>query len=198
MYWNRSANDIAAAWQAEIERKLETGSSALLLGGAPDTLLTSATTLLGLQSSTLQRTDIATPSLLAGGNSALWLGLLLSPQPTGSGPHAPTPTVIYGGADTATYLALVGLTATQDAQPLGMGAQLAPRLQPGVATSWESLPLLEAGEQPPFGMDVGLDAIAAQATVNTGMNPVNDPTNDWIVWGIMLLAFCLVLSALLI
>jgi hypothetical protein len=193
MYWNRSAADIAAAWQAEIESKFETGSTALLHAGAPDTLLTSATTLIGLQHSTVQRTDVATPLLLAGGNSALWLGLLLAPQ-LSSSPHAPAPTVIYGGADATTYLAMMGMnaagvttarmTTAQPTQPLGLGAHLAPRLQPGVATPWEMLPLLEAGEQP--------------LPANAAGRVARDPADDWIAWGVMLLAFCLVLSALLI
>jgi hypothetical protein len=192
MYWNRSAAEIAAAWQAEIESKLETGSTALLQAGAPDTLLTSTTTLLGLQHSTVQRTDIATPRLVAGGNSALWLGLLLSPHAS-SGPHAPAPMIIYGGADAATYLATVSMTGgttggTTTAQPLGMGAHLAPRLQPGVATPWEMLPLLEAGEQP----------LPASAAGSPSSRAFHDPADDWIAWGVMLVALCLVLSALLI
>jgi hypothetical protein len=184
MYWNRSAAEIAAAWQAEIESKLETGSTALLQAGAPDTLLPSATTLLGLQQSTVQRTDIATPRLVAGGNSALWLGLLLSPHAS-NGPHAPAPLVIYGGADAATYIAAVSMIGGMTtAQPLGLGAHLAPRLQPGVATSWEMLPLLEAGEQP--------------HPASAASSALHNPAGDWIAWGVMLLAFCLVLSALLI
>ena len=198
MYWNRSAGDVATAWQAEIENKLETGTPALLQGGAPDSLLASVTTLLGLQRSTLQRTDIATPWLVTGGNSALWLGLLLPCQPQASNadsnPNTPTPTVIYGGADAATYLAMIELTTARGAQPLGMGAQFAPRLQAGVATPWEMLPLLEAGEQSAHGTDAAFPQSSPQSLVDTD----NDPTGDWIVWGIMLLAFCLVLSALLI
>src|SRR5215203_2551686 len=98
MYWNRSPADIRASWQTEIESELETGSTAILLGGAPDNLATNTATLLGLQNSSLERNDIATPLLVAGGNSAAWLGMLLPPQPTGSDPLAPSPTVIFGGA----------------------------------------------------------------------------------------------------
>src|SRR5215212_4471893 len=103
MYWNRSAADIAAAWQADIESKLETGANAVLLGGNPDNMFSSMATLLGLENSIIQRSDIATPFLVTGGNSPVWLGMLLSAQPTGSTLNAPAPTVVYGGADEATY-----------------------------------------------------------------------------------------------
>lgn len=196
MYWNRSAAEISAAWQAEIESKLETGATATLLGGAPDNVLSSAATLLGLQNSLAQRNDVATPLLIAGGNSAVWLSLLLPPQPAGSDPIAPAPTVVYGGADEVTYLALVNLTTAHVEQPAAttgaaktspspeLGVQLAPRLQPGAAMAWEMLPLVEVGEQ----LTPTLAPIAAHA----------DPTLDWIAWGTMLLVLCLVLSALLI
>jgi hypothetical protein len=194
MYWNRSAADIAAAWQAEIESKLETGSTALLLGGAPANLTTNVSTLLGLQNITVQRNDVAIPLLVAGGNSALWLGLLLPPQPTGSGPSAPSPTIVYGGADEATYIAIVALTTTLVSQPIAtpgaakavtpleMGMNFAPRLQPGVAAAWETLPFVEVGEQPTPSL----------------ASAIPDPTTDWVAWGVMLLALCLVLSAMLI
>jgi hypothetical protein len=202
MHWNRSATDIAAAWQTEIERELEGGGTALLMAGAPNTLLASASTLLAAQQATLLREDIGTPLLVAGGNSALWLGLLFSPHLAGNVPNAPMPTLIYGGADEATYLSLVTLTALQMAQPAAspafkrtlsfeMGAHFAPRLQPGVATAWEMLPLVEIGEQPPAALNpVGAHAALAQRSP--------DSTGDWVVWGVMLLAFCLILSALLI
>lgn len=196
MYWNRSAADIAAAWQVEIESKFETGATAVLLGGAPNGMVTGVTTLLGLQNSTRQRHDVATPVLVAGGNSATWLGLLLPPLPASSGPIAPPPTLVYGGADEATYLAVVGLAgalAEQTVPALGparvstlqeIGMNFAPRLQPGAATAWEMLPFTEVGEQP------------TPALALTTAPP--DSSADWIAWGMMLLAFCLVFSALLI
>jgi hypothetical protein len=111
---------------------------------------------------------------------------------------APAPAVLFGGADEATYLAVAGLTTALTAQPPGisraikgstpleLGVLLAPRLQPAAATSWEMLPLVEVGEQPL------IHAPGAAAGVS------GDSTGDWIVWGVMLLALCLVLSAFLI
>jgi hypothetical protein len=196
MYWNRSAADIAAAWQAEIESRLETGATAVLLAGIPNNMTTSTATLLALQNSAIQRNDIATPLLVAGGNSAIWLAMLLPPQPAGSDLRAPLPTLVYGGADEATYLTIAGLTTAFASQTPSassaarsnlspeMGVQFAPRLQPGAATDWEMLPLVEVGEQP-------TPALA-------GTPIAADPTGDWIAWGMMLFALCLVLSAFLI
>jgi hypothetical protein len=197
MYWNRSAADITAAWQEGIESKLETGATAVLLGGTPSSLTTSAATLLALQNASTERTDVATPLLVAGGNSAAWLGLLLPPQPIGHSSGAPAPTLVYGGVDEATYLAIVGLTVGSIATPgtvkpsipNELVGQIAPRLQPGAATAWEALPFVEVGEQPI--PPLALSSLALTATRS-------DPTSDWIAWGVMLLAFCLVLSALLI
>jgi hypothetical protein len=67
------------------------------------------------------------------------------------------PTLIFGGADEATYLAMTGLSTSltasratylgfQNTTPLEMGRTLTPRLEPGIATSWEMLPLVEVGE----------------------------------------------------
>lgn len=191
MYWNRTAADIAAAWQGEIEGTLETGATAVLLGGAPSALATPLVTILSQQRASIQRSDVATPLLITGGTSAAWVALLLAPQPR-SGPIAPPPAVLYGGADAATYLALVGITvasvtapdAVKSPIPPELVVQVAPRLQPGAATAWEKLPFVEVGElpNPPLALPAALP----------------DPTGDWIAWGVMLLAFCLVLSALLI
>lgn len=211
MYWNRSAADIAAAWQSEIDSRIETGATATLLAGAPDTVLGSANTLLALQENAIQRNDVTTPLLVIGGNSAVWLGLLLPPLPAGNHPHAPAPALVYGGADEATYVSVAALTlaaltpaaltraevqplvatgAWRGVSPLELGFQVAPHLQPGTATPWELLPLVETGEQPA--------TTTQHTTQHSALHSASDPTGDWIAWGVMLLAFCLVLTALLI
>lgn len=202
MYWNRSAAEIAAAWQAEIDNKLEAGATATLTAGAPNTTLASAMTLLGQQQSALLRNDIATPQLIAGGNSAMWLALLFSPQPTGNHLNAPEPSLMYGGADEATYLTVVGLanvgnasakatTGTMAEESLAtqsaMSAYLMPRLQPGVATHWELLPFVEMGEQSPPPTP------NAQHTDHH-----TDHQSDWIAWGSMLLTVFLIVLAILV
>jgi hypothetical protein len=190
MDWNRSAAEIAAAWQTELETKLEAGATPLLLAGTSALPISGASTLLAYQQFAAARTDITTPLLIAGGSSALWLGLLLAP---GASRGAPLPTVVYGGPDLATYLASVttlssGVPATpplvQTGTPPEMTDFLSPRLAPALSAPWEALPFVEIGESP-------RPALAGPA-------PSADPTGDWIAWGALLLALCLVLSALLI
>jgi hypothetical protein len=118
------------------------------------------------------------PWLMTGGVDAAWLGALLSPLAR-RGSLAPDPVVIYGGADDATQLATWAMTAGLDAAPA-----FAPRLHPGVAPAWQAWPLWEAGDPPPGSLQDRPVAL--------------DPVADWTAWGVMLLALCLVLSALLL
>lgn len=196
MYWNRSAAEIAAAWQTEIETKLEAGAPPLLTAGMSSLAYSGIVTLLAFQLLERRRADLTAPVLAAGGSGALWLGLLLGPN---SEPGAPEPSVVYAGPDPATYLAgiatlstgaLAAPAAVATGAPPDMALWLAPRLQPGAPAPWEALPFAEVGERPlPPLAEPGS---AARATGET------DPTAGWIAWGAMLLALCLVLSALLI
>ncbi len=190
MYWNRSASQIAAAWQTEIETKLEAGATPLLLTGTPSLALTGIIALPAYQQLMAQRTDITTPLLVAGGSSALWLGLILAPNERRS---TPLPAVVYGGPDPATYLANVQTLSTgrlappalaHSGAPAALAPFYAPRVTPAVPAAWETLPFVEVGEGPQPAL--------APSTLDT------DPADDWIAWGTMLLALCLVLSALLI
>jgi hypothetical protein len=191
MMWNRTAAAIAAAWKAELENKQEAGATLLLNAGAPSLAYGGLATLLAFQSWMAQRTDMTTPTLVAGGSSPLWLGLLLGPT---DGTGAPEPAVVFGGPDPATFQASVATSASGIAIPPAMVAAgtpaeyttwLAPRLQPGAVAPWEALPFVEIGERP------------QPSLVANDTRPM-DPTADWIAWGTMLLALCLVLSALLI
>jgi hypothetical protein len=191
MMWNRTAAEIIAAWETEIEIKQEAGAAPLLNAGAPSSAYGGLTTLLAFQSWMAQRTDMSTPLLAAGGSSPLWLGLLLGPT---GGAGAPEPVVFFGGPDPATFQAGVATLTSGAATPPAMVAAgtpaeyttwLAPRLQPGAVVPWEALPFVEIGERPQPGL------------VANDSRPV-DPIADWLAWGTMLLALCLVLSALLI
>lgn len=191
MYWYRSINEIAAAWDAEMAAKLEAGATPLMAAGAPTSLLPSLPALLAMQQSVRQRTDVTVPLLVAGGSSSAWAALFLAPQPVGDRPAAPEPAVIFAGADPVTYHASLGMIAADVATPLGMWAgttpdvasRFAPRLLPGAVANWESLPCIEAGDRPALPADRPLPP---------------DTLTDWIGGGVMLLALCLVLSALLI
>lgn len=190
MYWNRSASQIAAAWQTEIETKLEAGATPLLMTGTPSLALAGMAALSAYQQFMAQRTDITTPLLVTGGSSALWLGLLLAP---GEQRATPLPAVVCGGPDAATYLASVQTLSTgrltapplvRSGAPAALAPFYAPRVTPAVPAAWETLPFVEVGEGP-------------RPTLAPS-SPDLDPANDWIAWGAMLLALCLVLSALLI
>jgi hypothetical protein len=194
MYWKRTAAEIAAAWQAEIENKLEAGATPLLVAGAPGRSYDGTTTLLAYQTMAARRGDMSAPLLAAGGASALWLGMLLAPA---DGAAAVAPAVVFAGADPATYLAGVATLSSgalappapvATGTPPSLALWLSPRLQPGAPAPWEALPFAEVGERP--------QPMLAQS--NSPLDPAADPIGDWIAWGAMLLALCLVLSALLI
>lgn len=191
MYWYRSINQIAAAWDAEMAAKLEAGATPLMAAGAPSSLLSSVPTLLAMQQSVSQRDDVTVPLLVAGGSSSAWLALLLSPQPGGKSPAAPEPTVVFAGASPVTYHATLGVIAAGVTTPLGewsattpdIAGHFAPRRLPGAVAAWESLPFVEAGDR---------------RTLPGDRQTTPDALTDWVGGGVMLLALCLVLSALLI
>ena len=189
MLSRRTAAAIAAAWQTEIERGLEVGARPLWTSGAADDLLPSAGTLLALQQMLADRADLTTPLVVAGGNSALWLGLLLSPRPTAQGRHAPLPVVRFAGADAATHLAalacLAAPTAATDPAP-ALTLPLAPQQHPGAAAPWESLPLGICGDPAPMPLVAG------------GGRAPADSLADWIAWAAMILAGALILAALIL
>ena len=180
----RSAAEIVAAWQTAIERDVEVGRTPRLTLGAPGLATDATAALLALQTATVQRTDVTAPWLMIGGADVTWLAALLSPLPRGGAPLAPEPVVVFGGADDATNLAMWAMTAQLDTAP-----DLAPRLHAGAPPRREAWPLLEAGDpREPFGCGPLLDRTVRE----------RDPAADWTVWGVMLLALCLVLSALLL
>jgi hypothetical protein len=212
MYWNRLAGTVRAEWQIEIDHRLESGTTPVLIAGAPTALLPQATTLLAYQTLAAARRDITTPLVVAGGSDNGWLGLLLPSLPTGPSALAAAPTFLYAGADAATYLATLGLLpalAEPGPAPRGLTDDLtalfAPRLQPGAPTAWEALPFLEVGDPPSAALAVDgragrhspTDPLSGQ-TAAALPGPQTDPLVDWVAWGVMVLAFCLVLSALLI
>ncbi|HXF62238.1 MAG TPA: hypothetical protein VNK95_11520, partial [Caldilineaceae bacterium] len=144
MYWNRSAAEVAAAWQTEIESKLEAGATPLLTAGMSSLAYSGTMTLLALQMLARRRADLTAPVLAAGGSGALWLGLLLGPD---SGPGAPEPSVVYAGPDPATYLAGIATLSTgalavpaavATGAPPDMALWLSPRLHPGAPAPWEA------------------------------------------------------------
>lgn len=190
MIWNSSSTKIATAWQTEIETKLEAGATPLIQTGAPSNLLAGVPPLMAYRQFAARRTDITTPLMVAGGSSPLWLGLLLAPD---DGRGVPLPAVVFGGPDPVNQFATVSTLSSgaltvplpiRTGTPPALVSFYAPRLAPGAPAPWEALPFVEVGERPQLG--------PADTAVES------DPTYEWIAWGVLLLALCLVLSALLI
>lgn len=196
MFWNRNAAHITNAWEAEIAVKQETGAIPLLTTGAPSGALPAIPALSATHALTTRRQDITIPLLPVGGSSPVWLGHLLAPQPRPDAlrdpePWSSDPTVLFAGADPVTVQATLAALAADVAAPAQgetvpahVAVEMAPRLVPGAAVGWETLPFLEVGERYPAGDD--LPELQPETSV------------DWSGWGAILLALCLVLSAVLI
>ncbi len=189
MYWNRTSGDILDQWQVHIEAATEAGATPMLDAGFSNICTSTGPALQALYTLDAQRIDVTNPVILSGGAGPLWLSLLLRPS-AGERP-APSPgfTVVYAGADLATYMASVAIQRSKT-QPIPLDDTLpdefrrafAPKTQPGAPTPWEALPFVEVGEraQPPVG----------------GAPALVDASADWIAWGAMLLAVALLILAI--
>lgn len=194
MFWNRTDGAIAEVWENETAHKLETGGVPLWVTGAPGSVLVAWPALAAWQTLASRRMDVTQPLLPVGGVSPVWLAHLLAPQVAGPGPRPRDPAVLFAGADPVTVHATLAAVAADVAAPAleetiagHVALDFAPRLVPGAAMSWETLPLLEIGEQPPAPTVEGVAVVEETGTAV-----------DWPAWGALLLAFCLVLSAVLI
>jgi hypothetical protein len=191
---NRSVSAIVRAWRQEIETKLEAGATPFLPVGAPNGVGRSVPTLLALQTLSARRVDLTQPLLPAGGSGALFAAALLAPLGRAG---VPEPTVVFTGPDPATHAAaLATLTggghapapAVATGTPAEAAGWLSPCIHPGAAAPWEALPLTEVGEQLPAHTLADVE----------GELPAAASGLDWMGYGGILLALCLVLTALLI
>lgn len=140
---------IYAHWQAQIDESVEAGDALLVELGVSQRTLPDLPALLALETLAAKRTDFATPWLLVGGDGVSWLAALLSTGSEGIAAQSPAITPLYGGADRATYMAMVA-TLPDLARPLArdratelpvaLHSLLLPATQPGVAPHWLSLP----------------------------------------------------------
>ncbi|HMN27548.1 MAG TPA: hypothetical protein PKE45_05275, partial [Caldilineaceae bacterium] len=112
-------------------------------------LLDNLSTVVAFHAFAQERQDVAAPTVLIGGQAALWLAALAVERPA-EGPPAGEMTVMYSGPELATQVAVAGTLAppaTGNAIPAGYAPLLAPRAQAG-APLWASLPLLLAESAP--------------------------------------------------
>src|SRR5687767_12792502 len=105
MLYHRSPTQLYNKWQSEIEAGLEAGQTPVIDLGSGSLLFGMLPTLVALQYLAVRRTDVTTPTLLVNGVNPLWTAALLQTGTRPDGRGAPLPTVVFGGADTVTYMA---------------------------------------------------------------------------------------------
>ena len=140
---------IARQWQRQLDESLEGGEALWLELGVSNRVLDNVQALTALQLLASQRSDVTTPGLFVGGDGVVWLTTCMSPALTANASAAPAMTLLYGGADRATYMATLATLpgpATHLRQtslnglPVSMQAWLWPSRQPGVTAPWSALP----------------------------------------------------------
>lgn len=146
---------IAQTWQGQLDESLEAGETLWLEGGLSRRTVDHLAMLLALDLLARQRADVTTPGLFLGGDGVVWTAALLRGASESRAGLSPGLTLLYGGADPASYLAalatLPGPSAHTRRQaatglPVGMQASLLPTSQPGVAPAWAALPFVLGGQ----------------------------------------------------
>lgn len=187
MFWNRSSAQITRQWRSEIEAKVEAGRTPRLELGLNDAPAEGSLVLTSLHRLARRRADITSPLVLAGGRGPLWLAALCTPLPARKAPGPREPRVVFSGISPADYLAASAIAAPETEWPrrfdsttaIEPRAQFAPRTASGFIPAWDTLPFLEAAAP--------LEPLADQ----------DDPTTQWIVRCVYVLAVGLFLLALL-
>lgn len=186
MLSNSDLTPILNAWQSDLHFAVEAGIAPQIPLGSSLSPLTALPGLELLGNLAAQRTDMTTPTVLAGGTSASWLAALYTVSAASANRRSPAPVLLYSGADAATHMATAGtlllhparLRSTSDrALPAGYRDHVAPSLQPAAPITWENLSLriLE-----PAGTPTGLPAASL-----------------WLGWLAAALASIMILGALI-
>lgn len=198
LFWNQAPVAIDVAWQSEIEASLEAGWRPLLDLGSSQLSLEDVTMLAALRTFIDQRVDVAAPVMLAGGHSVLWLAVLMHPPSTTAQRQALAPTLVFAGADRATYLAtLTTLLPERFAEterlaqsaPANMTALFTPYTQARTALPWDLLPFAVTEE--------ALADPRSSAEHQTVDSPDATRLEPWISWAAIGLTLLLVLFALI-
>ncbi|MCE7985908.1 MAG: hypothetical protein DYG89_32420 [Caldilinea sp. CFX5] len=195
MLYQNDTTRIAQAWQGQLEESLEAGEMPWLEGGLSRQTIAHLPMLLALEQLARQRTDVTTPGLLLGGDGIGWTAALMSQAAAQTGGGSPALTLFYGGADQASYMALLATLPGPSAHtrqqratglPVGMQAQLLPTSQPGAIPPWSSLPfvLAEQAASHPHGR-----AGDAEAWL---------PWLPWLPWLTILVVIGLIITALFV
>jgi len=190
MFWPQTANTLRQDWQTTIDASLEAGQIPVLDLGSSQQMLQGLPVLAALRTFATQRVDVAAPTLLLGGDAALWLAILMDVRSPGEMRRAPEPTIAFAGPDVATYLAsLTTLTPERPPEaallPQATPPMMRPLFLPTAAAQrvlpWETLP---------FAVTTEAQAIAASQST-----PAN--RDAWLSWLAIGLVVLLLLAALI-
>jgi hypothetical protein len=153
MLYHRTPTQLYNKWQSEIEAGLEAGQTPVIDLGSGSLLFGILPTLVALQYLTARRTDVTTPTLLVNGVNPLWTAALLQAGAKPDGRGALLPTVVFGGADTITYMASLptfklerlGSPLRAPVTPVNMTPLFVPDVQASPLSPWAALPFALAG-----------------------------------------------------
>jgi hypothetical protein len=197
LFWNQAPVAINTAWQSEIEASLEAGRRPLLDLGSSQLSLDDVTMLAALRTFVDHRVDVSAPVMLAGGNSVLWLAVVMH-QPATTVLRQPlAPTLVFAGADRATYLATLTtllperFAATErlaQSAPANMASLFTPYTQARTTLPWDLLPFAVTEE-----------ALAGpRSSEHQTVNSLDATRLElWISWAAIGLTMLLVLFALI-
>jgi len=206
------ANTILSIWSREAAQALEAGRVPLVVLGAGSTGLDALPALSALAGLDDERTGLATPAALAGGDGGLWLLALMQrprrirPQAGGDAARraqaiqARVPPALFTGPDPALHAATLNLAAQWvTPTPVSTAGGQGERVPPGLA--WAIFPERSAGAMNQWAWlpweSLGLPA-DLDPTPDPGTAPVAAPAGMWTAYVGLFLALGLLLTALLL
>ena len=190
MVYRNEAALIAQQWQRQLDESLEGGEALWVELGVSNRLVDNVQALMALQALAARRADVTTPGLFVGGDGVVWTAACMNPA-VGAGPTPVTGlTLLYGGADRATYMATLATlpgptTHTRQSLlaglPAGLSTWLWPVSQPGVASQWSTLPF-----------------VMTTASQPTRAHDDYASSDGWLPWLALLVAIGLIITALFV
>ncbi len=201
-FWNQAPVAIDIEWQSELEASLEAGRMPLLDLGSSHLLLDDLAMLAALRTFVAHRVDVMAPVMVAGGTSSLWLAVLMQMQPNTTLRQPLAPTVVFAGADRASYLATLTTLAPErpseaERMPASAPANMLPLFTPYTQARptlpWDALPFAVTEEALTSSHVPGAQLTASGETINTGATSLD----TWVSWAMIGLTLLLVLLALI-
>lgn len=222
--WMHQVTQIRQDWQRTMDTALEAGAPALLEWNAGRRQLRHLPALVAYHTWQVNRRDMNEPVMVTGQLDSTWpapLVLFESHLEPGSPPPVQ---FIYGGADSATYMASLATQAAQRIRagmfyavdlPPAMQQAVAPVTEPHTHVAWQTLPMAlfatanrkpDVTFSPPFhAATISASYVASHSAVSTSMNhastrspiPVTATVADpWLAWAALVMIVLLVGLAL--